>query len=169
MHRSPPDDSRPSDHTPDEGQGERLLSDYVDRLIRGEDVDFDKILEEHPHTGREIIEQLELFRDIGSSLKSDPGSGVLGDFELRRRIGRGGMGVVYEAWEKSLERRVALKVLRPAMPGDTKALTRFVREAQLAAKLHHSNIVQVYGMGLKGEIPYFTMLTGQSPRTFPRS
>ncbi|GJQ25442.1 MAG: hypothetical protein HBSAPP02_04740 [Phycisphaerae bacterium] len=75
-----------------------------------------------------------------------PGS-RLGDFEIVSEIGRGGMGVVYRARQLSLNRIVALKVL-PALAGaDDKAVSRFVREAQAAARLHHTNIVPVYAQG----------------------
>ena len=72
----------------------------------------------------------------------------LGDFRILREIGRGGMGVVYEAEQESLGRRVALKVLPGSRPGSTPSkLQRFHREAQAAAQLHHTNIVPVFGVG----------------------
>jgi tetratricopeptide (TPR) repeat protein len=71
----------------------------------------------------------------------------LGDFELIREIGRGGMGVVYEARQLSLNRRVALKVLPPGLGLTKEARTRFEREAHAAAKLHHTNIVPVHAIG----------------------
>ena len=68
----------------------------------------------------------------------------LGDFDLLREIGRGGMGVVYEARQISLNRRVALKVLPPGLGLTEQAVKRFEREAKAAAKLHHTNIVPVH-------------------------
>src|SRR5260370_31786789 len=68
----------------------------------------------------------------------------LGDFEIVRELGRGGMGVVYEARQVSLNRKVALKVLSGALGLTSKAVQRFRREAEAAAKLHHTNIVPVY-------------------------
>ena len=69
---------------------------------------------------------------------------ILGDFELVREIGRGGMGIVYEARQRSLNRRVALKVLSSGLGLTAKAVVRFRREAEAAAKLHHTNIVPIY-------------------------
>src|SRR5262249_4391051 len=71
----------------------------------------------------------------------------LGDFEIGREIGRGGMGVVYEALQVSLNRRVALKVLSGGLGLTPNAAQRFRREAEAAAKLHHTNIVPVYATG----------------------
>ena len=72
---------------------------------------------------------------------------MLGDFELRREIGRGGMGTVYEAWQRSLERTVALKVLDRHVSETPASIQRFQREAQAAAKLHHPHIVPIYALG----------------------
>jgi hypothetical protein len=74
-----------------------------------------------------------------------------------REIGRGGMGIVYEAEQLSLNRRVALKVLPFAAGLDPKQLHRFKNEAQTAALLHHSNIVPVYAVGCDGGVHYFAM------------
>lgn len=71
----------------------------------------------------------------------------LGDFELRREVGRGGMGTVYEAWQHSLQRVVALKLLAPHISSSPKAIIRFQREAQAAAKLHHQHIVPIFAQG----------------------
>jgi serine/threonine protein kinase len=76
-----------------------------------------------------------------------PALDQLGDYRILREIGRGGMGVVYEAEQVSLGRRVALKVLPPQMVRDFKRKHRFEREARSAARLHHTNIVPVFGVG----------------------
>jgi serine/threonine protein kinase/Flp pilus assembly protein TadD len=83
--------------------------------------------------------------------------GVLGDFRILREIGRGGMGVVYEAEQISLSRRVALKVLPFAAALDTRQLQRFKTEAQAAAQLHHSNIVPVFAVGCEQGTHYYAM------------
>src|SRR5262245_37810168 len=71
----------------------------------------------------------------------------LGDFELGRELGRGGMGVVFEARQVSLNRLVALKVLGSAVGLTSTAVARFRREAETAARLHHTNIVPIYATG----------------------
>jgi eukaryotic-like serine/threonine-protein kinase len=81
----------------------------------------------------------------------------LGDYLVPREIGRDGMGVVYEAEQVSLGRRVALKVLPHHVAHDTKALERFRREAKSAARLHHTNIVPVFEVGQDGETAYYAM------------
>jgi tetratricopeptide (TPR) repeat protein len=83
--------------------------------------------------------------------------GRLGDFQLVREIGRGGMGVVYEAEQISLGRRVALKVLPFAAALDGRQLQRFKNEAQAAASLHHTNIVPVFGVGCERGVHYYAM------------
>jgi serine/threonine protein kinase/WD40 repeat protein len=81
----------------------------------------------------------------------------LGDFRLLREVGRGGMGVVYEAEQISLGRRVALKLLPATVFRDPVKRRRFEREARAAAKLHHTNIVPVHGFGEHDGTPYYVM------------
>src|SRR5437588_7677927 len=88
--------------------------------------------------------------DAGESLLAtclQPATGCLGDYRLVREIGRGGMGVVYEAEQVSLGRRVALKVLPFAAAMDPRQLQRFQNEARAAAGLHHEHVVPVYAVG----------------------
>jgi len=81
----------------------------------------------------------------------------LGDFRIVREIGRGGMGIVYEAEQESLGRRVAVKVLpRQSLPGE-RQVQRFQREARTAANLHHTNIVPVFGVGRQDDYHYYVM------------
>ena len=86
-----------------------------------------------------------------------PPAEALGDFHIVREIGRGGMGVVYEAVQLSLGRRVALKVLPFAAALDARQLQRFKNEAQAAAQLHHTNIVPVYAVGCERGTHYYAM------------
>ena len=98
-----------------------------------------------------------------SSLVSGAGAAVgattgrLGEFRLLREVGRGGMGVVYEAEQESLGRRVALKVLPASMLTDPKQVRRFEREARSAARLHHTNIVPVFGVGQHEGTHFYVM------------
>ncbi|HVK14353.1 MAG TPA: protein kinase [Gemmataceae bacterium] len=87
----------------------------------------------------------------------------LGDFEIGREIGRGGMGVVYEARQTSLNRPVALKVLSSAAGLTPKAVQRFRREAEAAAKLHHTNIVPIYATGEEGGTHFYAMELIEGP------
>src|SRR6185295_5069676 len=88
----------------------------------------------------------------------------LGDYQILREIGRGGMGVVYEAMQLSLQRRVALKVLPFAATMDARHLKRFQNEARAAASLEHPHIVAVYGVGCERGVHYYAMklIDGQS-------
>src|SRR5206468_6558766 len=119
---------------------------------------------------RKALQGLDFIKEIGCHL-SDPGctieapapepewagSQALRDFHILREIGRGGMGVVYEAEQLSLGRRVALKVLTQGRLRDAKQKRRFEREAKAAAKLHHTNIVPVFGTGEHEGTPYYVM------------
>jgi serine/threonine protein kinase len=82
---------------------------------------------------------------------------TLGDFRIVREIGRGGMGVVYEAEQLSLRRRVALKVLPLAATMDPRQLQRFHNEARAAACLHHTNIVPVFAVGSERGVHFYAM------------
>jgi tRNA A-37 threonylcarbamoyl transferase component Bud32 len=112
----------------------------------------------------DCLDGLELVSSVATRLGSpkprpcpEPVEGVLGDFRLLREIGRGGMGVVYEAEQLSLGRRVALKVLPLAATLDARQLQRFENEARAAAHLHHGNIVPVFAVGRERGVPYYAM------------
>src|SRR5262249_27352490 len=93
----------------------------------------------------------------GSVLSQPPVEGCLGDFRILREIGRGGMGIVYEAEQIALNRRVALKVLPFAATMDPRHLQRFKNEAQAAAGLHHTNIVPVFYVGCERGVHFYAM------------
>lgn len=115
--------------------------------------------------GRDLFPALvELERakaDAGTELavaaEGTPADRQLGDFHLLREVGRGGMGVVYEAEQVSLGRRVALKLLPAGVLRDPTKRRRFEREARAAARLHHTNIVPVHGFGDHAGTPYYVM------------
>src|SRR6516165_747666 len=94
---------------------------------------------------------------MSSPLEHPPTVKRLGDFEIVREVGRGGMGVVYEALQVSLNRKVALKVLSGSLGLSPKAVPRFRREAEAAAKLHHTNIVAVYATGEEDGTHFYAM------------
>src|SRR5205814_2384696 len=81
----------------------------------------------------------------------------LGEYRIVREIGRGGMGVVYEAVQESLGRHVALKVLPGPGPANATYLERFRREARAAGQLQHPNIVPVYGVGEAEGVHFYAM------------
>jgi serine/threonine protein kinase len=142
---------------------ELLAEDFLDRKRRGEQPTLREYLERHPDLAaeiRDLFPALLMMEDLGESSGGTTGSlaaengtamGIrlqrLGDYRILREIGRGGMGVVYEAEQESLGRRVALKVLSAGSLLDPKQVRRFEREAKAAAKLHHTNIVPVFGVG----------------------
>jgi len=115
---------------------------------------------------RAHLESLRLLQQAAGSLgavhlarpaRNDLVRRTLGDYEILREIGRGGMGVVYEARQVSLDRQVALKLLPFAAVLDQKQIARFRNEAQAAAQLHHSNIVPVFAVGYERGVHYYTM------------
>ena len=158
-------EASPIDNGPESGKPEhedalgKLVCSYMDRLIDGEKIAPEEILRDHPTLGPSILDELETFTEIGSDPEDEHAAplGTLGDYTLRRQIGRGGMGVVYEAWQNSLDRQVALKVLPAGIAADNRAFIRFMREARTAARLNHQNVVSVYGMGVEQNTPYYSM------------
>jgi eukaryotic-like serine/threonine-protein kinase len=104
----------------------------------------------------QVMPDLERSSDDTSSLIT-AGFAQLGDYQLLREIGRGGMGVVYEAEQISLRRRVAVKVLPLVASLDRMHLQRFRNEAQAAAQLHHTNIVPVYAVGEQRGVHFYAM------------
>ena len=139
-----------------EHQLEELFAYYVDRLNEGDELNPQEILARHPELGADLLEYLEGYIDPDAA-PSMPSDRTLGDYTIRREIGRGGMGIVYDAWQNSLDRRVALKVLPLGIAASDRAFERFMREARTAAKLDHQNIVRVYGMGVEANTPYYSM------------
>jgi hypothetical protein len=141
------------------------LARYIEALEEGERPDRQELLRRFPEIGEELaacLDGLDLVHRIATPLRdgsldtSEPAA-PLGDFRILREAGRGGMGVVYEAEQMSLGRRVALKVLPFAAVLDARYLRRFKNEAQAAAHLHHTNIVPVYAVGCDRGVHYYAM------------
>ena len=95
-----------------------------------------------------------MMRNAGGAL---PARHILGNYELFEEIGRGGMGIVYRALDLSLDRIVAIKILRDDLRAHQSIVTRFSREAQAAARLDHPNIVQIFSVGAAERTPYIAM------------
>ncbi len=136
---------------------EALLGDCIEELNRSGFVDPDHVLAEHPDLGPAVLEDLKTYVQLQQEEKTDSPLGTLGDYTLRRQIGRGGMGVVYEAWQNSMNRQVALKVLPAGIAADRRACARFMREAQTAGQLNHENVVRVYSTGVEEGTPWYSM------------
>ena len=84
-------------------------------------------------------------------------SGLDDEYEILEELGRGGMGIVYRARERQLEREVAIKVLPFTLAFDRELVERFLREARTAAALEHTNIVPIYRVGRRGDVIFFVM------------
>ncbi len=149
-----------------------LLDEYLSARENDFPPDVDAMFAAHPDLEEALKASLRglAFLDratgqMGASEKAPPGERKtppaserqLGDFLLLRELGRGGMGIVYEARQVSLDRRVAVKVLPFAAVLDQKQIARFENEARAAAQLHHPNIVPVYSVGCERGVHYYAM------------
>jgi eukaryotic-like serine/threonine-protein kinase len=145
----------------------RVLDEYLVDLEAGRSADPDRLLAEHPAIASQLRGCLEVMHlagrvagsgDVASDGEDDAPPGPrLADYRIIRQVGRGGMGIVYEAEQQSLRRRVALKVLPLASAIDPRQLRRFHVEAQAAAQLHHTHIVPVYAVGCERGVHYYAM------------
>ncbi len=158
---------------------EELAEHYLDRVRRGERPSLSEYIRQHGELADEIRDVFPTLLMLEDARPTHPVYGTsaisslwqdtkvpsrIDDYRILRVIGHGGMGIVYEAEQESLGRRVALKVL-PFRPGmDPKCLLRFRREARSAARLHHTNIVPVFHVGHCDGMHYYAMqfIEGQS-------
>ena len=139
-----------------------LLNDYLDRRARGESITENLLLTEHPEFADVLAQHLNMLRALAppqNAIKdllakkmllpssSPEYAAELGSYRITGVLGRGGMGIVLRAIETPLNRLVALKILRPELSVDRRALIRFEHEAKAAAALRHPNIVTVYACG----------------------
>ena len=153
---------------------EILVEEYAALLRQGNSVTIEEFAASHPdHAAAlrkilvavDLVERAALQSVIASG--SEAGNGFqqfeknipnsFGDFDIVRELGRGGMGIVYVAKQRSLKRLVALKVLPSSGPQAIKNRQRFRREAESAASLHHTNIVPVFGIGEQDGILFYAM------------
>jgi len=150
-----------------------LAEEFLERYRKGQRPPLLEYIKRHPDLADEIREvfpamaMMEKIALADESLAGDPTGAAqpaksptldqLGDYRILREIGRGGMGVVFEAEQVSLGRHVALKLLPLQLLSDDKQKHRFEREARSAARLHHTNIVPVFGVGEHEETPYYVM------------
>jgi WD40 repeat protein/serine/threonine protein kinase len=152
---------------------EDIVEDFLERQRRGEAPGVAEYADRFPHLADEIRATLPALaallrfapedEEVPSELSAVTGEAgstlpeQIGDYRILGKIGRGGMGVVYEAEQVSLGRRVALKVLPRRGLRDDRSLARFRREARAAARLHHTNIVPVFEVGEDGDNAFYTM------------
>ena len=149
-----------------------ILDQYLSSLDNGVPPSREALLLEHPDLAGPLGAYLDSLDELHSvaagfagaeasneeaAAMPPPDEKRLGDFRLLREIGHGGMGVVYEAQQISLDRRVAVKVLPFAAVLDSKQIARFKNEAHAAAQLDHPNIVSVYAVGSDRGVHFFAM------------
>jgi len=137
----------------------QLAEEFTRKVREGKLPDMEEYAVRFPELGariRELFPTLMLLEGMAATGDSAAAEGlpsglaagsVFGQYRIEREIGRGGMGIVYEAVHLLLEKRVALKVLPVRAPADASHLERFFREARTAAGLHHTNIVPVFDVG----------------------
>ena len=157
-----------------------LLEELTAAQARGESPDIHSVAGQHPELQEELLElwaavqladavaaRSDSFANLSATTDSTPLTNVspadtqlprtFGDYELLSELGRGGMGIVYRAKQKSLQRMVALKlILRGQLAGETE-LARFRAEAEAIARLDHPGIVPIYEVGMQDDQPYFSM------------
>src|SRR5262249_22283243 len=151
---------------------EALAEEFLDRMRRGERPSAKEFLARVPERIGEfeellsallLVEDVKLHDDATSAFAQAgwPGDRPVlerfGDFRILRELGHGGMGIVYEAEQESLNRHVAIKVLAPGTARSPQILERFLREARAAAQLHHTNIVPVFSVGEREGLHYYAM------------
>jgi hypothetical protein len=125
-----------------------ILDRYMADLGAGIAPDRARLIDAHPELAAQLDACLAGIEFIHKATRSAPEAPTeLGDFRIIRELGRGGMGVVYEAEQTTLHRHVALKVLRFGAVADEDAMNRFRREAETVARLHHTNIVPIFVVG----------------------
>jgi serine/threonine protein kinase/WD40 repeat protein len=151
---------------------EALAEEFLDQMRRGEQPSVHDFVARAAERAGELEELLSALMFVEGfkreadatadaaekgSPSTNPVMERLGDFRIVRELGRGGMGIVYEAEQESLNRHVAIKVLAPGTSRSPQVIQRFLREARAAAQLHHTNIVPVFGVGERDGLHYYAM------------
>ncbi len=149
---------------PDDSKHADVLDEYLRRLHAGEQVDREGIMNDNPELGS-ALDCLELLdrmapectqpQEAAEQMSEDLGD--FGEYELLEEIGRGGMGVVYKARQKSLDRTVAIKMVLGGRLCSPEHLQRFQLEARATARLEHPHIVHIHEVGLYEGRHYFAM------------
>src|SRR5262249_26330931 len=150
----------------------QIADEFVAAFRQGKRPSVEEFAHRYPEQAKEIREILPALVLMEKAKSADDSSGQrrqakaaaaapplrkLGDYQILREVGRGGMGIVYEAQQLSLGRHVAIKVLPSYALLDPRQLGRFQREARSAARLHHTNIVPVFGVGEQDGLHYYVM------------
>ncbi len=144
----------------------QLTYEITRRIRDGERPMLEEYLDRYPDIADEIRDLFPIVTNIELAIRAEPPGPVparsssaphISGYRLGRRLGRGGMGVVYEAEHQLLQRRVAIKVLADSLANESKSRERFRREARVAGRLHHTNIVPIYEVGEDGNTLYFAM------------
>ena len=153
----------------DEELSGQILDDLIACCRSSGATSLDELCQRHPQHARRLqawfpimcmMEQVKPPRSVNQSSSQANSTEPLrqiNDHQILKELGRGGMGVVYEAWQVSLGRHVALKVMSSHLTNSTTAVERFRREARAAAQLHHTNIVPVFDVGQDQDCHYYTM------------
>jgi serine/threonine protein kinase/WD40 repeat protein/Flp pilus assembly protein TadD len=148
---------------------DELAEEFAERYRHGERPSLQEYIDRLPEMAEEIREMFpalvaveEAHGDARAEIVPPPPPVApylrqIGDYRILGEIGRGGMGVVYEAEQVSLGRRVALKVLAGHLVADHKTRERFRREAKAAARLHHTNIVPVFEVSRDRDVSFYAM------------
>jgi serine/threonine protein kinase len=142
-----------------------FLETYEQALRRGDARTPEQWLSDHPQLPKDLhgnLEQLYWLYGSGERARARPAVveaplPSISGYEVLEVLGRGGMGVVYRAWQKSLKRFVALKMLKDGVLADEESRQRFRREAEAAARLRHPHIIQVYEIGEQDGRPFFAL------------
>jgi serine/threonine protein kinase/tetratricopeptide (TPR) repeat protein len=149
-----------------DSRADDVFEEWRLRADGGETVDVESVIRAHPEIAEDLRVRFEAVRLLDGVLgESRLGGGPkrVGEYRVLRELGRGGMGVVYEAEQESMGRRVALKVLHPSVAPSSHAIERFRQEARIAGSLKHTNIVAVHALGEERGLWYCAMELVEGP------